>query len=799
MIPFFTQKARWSVFEPKDTPPELGAYSRPMRLAMEKRGLTCPEVIRRFLHGGLGDLHSPFLLKGMEKAVDLFLETVGRKGKIRIFGDYDADGVTSAASLISFFKEYGAEADCFIPNRLEEGYGIAKEGADTAASDGISLAITVDCGISANERIRQLKESGIRTVILDHHTLPPELPDADAIVNPMNPECGYPCKHLSGVGLAFKFIQGVCERKGAPLPVKYLIPAAIGLIADLMPLKDEARIIVREGLRIMPSCRRDWPGVYELIKGQQDRITSRAISFSIAPLLNAAGRLGDCSTALNLLLAETPERAEKLARELRAINSERQRIEKKMREEIIFGLHDKIKGKRVLVESGHGLHAGVIGITSAKLAEEFGMPVFLIAVKDGIGRGSCRSSDGYNVHTMLYENSDILLTYGGHRQAGGFSIEEDKIPVLEERLRDRPPDQPLERLESDGFLTLGDVTEKAIGELEMLSPTGKENEPPVFMFRNLRVKSIERKNKNVLSAVFSDGRARREAVAFGAGHNAASFRPDSMTYSIAASLYLNDYNNEPSLRIESVIENDRNAEMALSGEAGLIKGSPGSPALIDASAVIDRIYYAAALSENGKTAVLARDQTKKAELEAAFSKRGARRTPEVLLAKEADRDDYPDDLVLTGPPFSESVYSSRLFRRCKRIHFLYGDEESEFEMRYLEESRPDAKKAARLAECIRLSVPAWQSLPKTAAACSGLTVDQTAYLLRIFEELGILSRDENGRARVSRTDISEEEITGSVRYGEYKRTEEGLRELQTLRGSDFAAFSERVLELIRKE
>lgn len=799
MIPFLTELSKWEIFEPdasSQISKEMACFSEPLRLALMSRGILTGADIKKFTCGTIKDLYSPFLLKGMDEACRLFIENEKSKGKVRIFGDYDVDGLTSSASLIKFCSENGIDCDCFIPNRLEEGYGVSQKGTDTAKEDGIALAITADCGISADKQIKTLKEAGIRTIILDHHTLPAVLPEADAIVNPMNPECGYPCKYLSGVGIVLKFIQAICEKKGLPFPEKYLIPAAIGLIGDIMPLKDETRIIVREGLSRISSCKEQWPFIFSMAK-RESEITSRTVSWSIAPLLNGAGRLGDCSPALMALLAESEEEGTEYEKKLKEFKDRRKDIEEKMREGIIFSPKTDLLRHRVMIEYGEKLHAGMLGITAAKLVDQYSMPVFLIALKDGIGRGSARSGEGYNIHSMLSDNKDLLLTYGGHVQAGGFSIKEENIPAFIERICMREPDMPPEKYKCDGTLQLGRLSEYAINELSLLNPSGKDNEEPVFMFKNISIVSKIRRKQSI-SLLLSDGKTRIDAIAFGQAAHIDHIKEDIARYDIAAEPYINDHSGfrKPSLKIKSIIYPDNNA--ILSAEGKLPENKDGRPLIINASYIKDKIAYASRIAELSKAAAIAADNSRKTYLEKKFGKSSGI-APSLLNAKSLPEDEKFDDIFITGPLFSDAVLYSQIIKNSKRIHFLYEKEDIERERRFLDECRPDARKINETLSIIRsgnFSEGPSLALEISKSSHGMITRGAAVYAVKILFEMGKISRRGDGKLNAAKGSASQSEIESSKSFMTYSETERKFESEQSLYLKSFEKFASGISERI---
>ncbi|MFO0937297.1 MAG: single-stranded-DNA-specific exonuclease RecJ, partial [Gemmataceae bacterium] len=411
------------------------------------RGINQAGEAKRFLDGTLSELHNPHSLPNVPDAADRILQAVLDRKKICIFGDYDADGVTGTAILMTLFRALGHTATYYVPNRMEEGYGVNTEALDTLKADGIELVITVDCGIASLAEADHAKAIGLDFIVTDHHEMKDSLPAASCLVHPRLPGSAYPFDGLSGAGVAFKLAWAVAMRASGservtPILREYLLDAtglaALGLVADVMPLRDENRILVRKGLdRLVakPSI-----GMNALVVasglGDAKSIKAEDVAYKLAPRLNAAGRLGCARLVVELLTTENPERARELAEYLDGQNKQRQTIERKIgyqaRERITVS---QMEHEPALVLENAEWHQGVIGVVAGRLCEQYGKPTVLIATGDGLGlaSGSGRSVAGCPLHELLIECSDLLASHGGHAAAAGLKIDPKNVPAFREK------------------------------------------------------------------------------------------------------------------------------------------------------------------------------------------------------------------------------------------------------------------------------------------------------------------------------------------------------------------------------
>ena len=393
------------------------------------RGITGEEEIEIFLNPKRNNFHNPFLLNDMEKAVDRIIKAIETKEKTIIYGDYDVDGITSITVLKKFLNERGLQVDYYIPNRLDEGYGLNDEAIKKIAEQGYTLMITVDCGISGIEEVKKATSYGIETIITDHHEQLETLPEAYAIVNPKRKDNTYPFRGLAGVGVVFKVIQAISQKLNLDEKeyLKYLDIVCIGTISDIVPLVDENRVIAKLGLMLV-KCTKNI-GLRELIKETgYKNVDSFMVSFGIAPRINACGRMGKQEEALELFLTDDYEKACTITKNLNQYNLQRQEIEKNIFDQAIEELQkENIDNLNSIVLAGENWHHGVIGIVASRITEKYFKPTILIGIENEIGKGSGRSVPGFDLHDALAQSAEYLEKYGGHEMAVGLSLNKDKI------------------------------------------------------------------------------------------------------------------------------------------------------------------------------------------------------------------------------------------------------------------------------------------------------------------------------------------------------------------------------------
>lgn len=461
------------------------------------RGMSEPDAALDFLAVDT-PLSDPMQMKDMDKACARILRALDEGETIVIFGDYDVDGVTATALLYQHLKSMGADVKCMLPNREGEGYGLNRKTVDSIYKRGYRLIVTVDNGISAVEEADYVDQLGMELIITDHHLPPAQLPKAVAIVDPMRSDDTSPFKGLSGAGVAFK----LCAALDGCSPEEMLDIcgdlASMGTIADVMPLIGENRTLVSAGLQMLQNSER--PGIQALLETTGlagKNITAENVSFSLAPRINAAGRMDSAVTALQLVLCEDEERAAELAEKLGEANQNRQKIEQDIAAAVQAQLDadDTIAEDRVVLVWGRGWHPGVIGIVASRLVEQLGRPVVVISIdENGEGRGSGRSMGGLNLHDCIASCEDILIRYGGHAMAAGLSVEEQNLPALRRRMnawaRREAPVLKRPVLQPDLSIQLDKTTLDAVRALDRLSPLGSSNPAPLFLLENAVVEGV---------------------------------------------------------------------------------------------------------------------------------------------------------------------------------------------------------------------------------------------------------------------------------------------------------------------
>ena len=483
---------KWHIADPH---PEAAArltaagYPCLVSAVLASRGIGTAEEAAAFLEHEQRLTYSPFLMADMDKAVARVQQALAAHEKIAVFGDYDVDGITATCILVDYLQSRGADVLHYIPRRIEDGYGLSCDAIEGLYRRGARLLITVDCGITGVEEVDFANSLGMDVVITDHHECKETLPRAAAVVDPHRPDCPYPFKHLAGCGVALKLALalGGPDREEA-LFARYCTLAAIGTVADVMQMSGENRTIVSRGLAAIEHS--DFIGLHALLKeaGLTGReITSVQIGFVLAPRINAAGRMGAADKAAELLLCTDPAEAERMARDLCALNRERQNVEQTIysqAEEMIARLPDRDRSALVLESSRW--HQGVVGIVASRLSEKYSRPSFMIHLNGATGKGSCRSWGGFNLFAALESCKDLLLGFGGHELAAGFTIEEGNIPAFRERMNDyarsfRGGEAPVSVLDVDVAITHPSaVTLEELEALSALEPYGSGNARPVF-------------------------------------------------------------------------------------------------------------------------------------------------------------------------------------------------------------------------------------------------------------------------------------------------------------------------------
>jgi single-stranded-DNA-specific exonuclease len=530
----------------------------PVARLLCQRGLGDAELARRFLNPTLDHLHDPMALADMRVAVDRIMAAVARKERIAIHGDYDVDGVTSTVILRRLLELLGADVIHFIPERLRDGYGLQPAAIDRLHADGVSLVVSVDCGIRGAEAALRARALGVDLIITDHHEPDTQLPPAHAVINPKRRDCTYPDKYLAGVGVALKLVQALCRQTGrdAWLP-GFVKIAAIGTLADVVPLVGENRVIAKVGLDLL-SRGPHKSGLRSLldVAGLSGKaIDSYHISFMVAPRLNAAGRMSTPDLATRLLLASDEaliEETRALAAELDGENLRRQQEEADIvaAARKIVQTDPDIGARSVLVVAGEGWHRGVIGIVASKLVDVFYRPAIVLSLEDGVAHGSCRSIAGFDMLAALERCAHMLVRFGGHKQAAGLTLEADRVrefraavnAVADETLG---PEDLVPRLRIDGDLGFRGITSRVADGVAALAPFGAGNPRPVFAARQVEIVDGPRKLKerHLKFALKQEGRVFR-AIAWRAAERHDDLARHRGALDVAFSLEQNQYNGE---------------------------------------------------------------------------------------------------------------------------------------------------------------------------------------------------------------------------------------------------------------
>jgi len=523
-----------------------------------QRGLSDPDLAARFLKPALDQLHDPLALADMPVAVERILAAVARKERIAIHGDYDVDGVTSTVILRRALELIGGDVVHFIPERLRDGYGLQPVAIERLHAEGVSLVISVDCGIRGADAALRARELGIDLIITDHHEPDAALPAALAVINPKRRDCPYPDKNLAGVGVALKLVQALCARAGRD----HLLPgfvkvAAIGTLADVVPLVGENRVIAKIGLELL-SRGPHKVGLRSLIDicGLSGKtIDSFHIAFMLAPRVNAAGRMSTPDIATRLLLASDEklgEEARALAMQLDAENVRRQEEEAQIlaAAKKIVQTDPDVGARSVLVVAGEGWHRGVIGIVASKLVDAFNRPAIVLSIEGEMAHGSCRSISGFDMLAALERSSHLLARFGGHKQAAGLTLEAARVRELRIAVNDVAdetlgPEDLMPRLRIDGDLSFRGISGDVAAGVAALAPFGAGNPRPVFAARGVEIVDGPRKLKerHLKMALKQDGRIFR-AVAWRAAERHDYLTEHRAALDVAFSLEQNEFGGE---------------------------------------------------------------------------------------------------------------------------------------------------------------------------------------------------------------------------------------------------------------
>ena len=550
---------KWQIYQVEDYKVEKlqKKYNINKLLAtiLANRGITEEEQIEKFLKPKRSDFYNPYGMPDMNIAVERIIEAIENKEKTIIYGDYDVDGITSVTVLKSFLEERGLQVGIYIPNRLEEGYGLNKKAVEYIAEQKYSLMITVDCGISAVEEVRYANQLGIQTIITDHHEPGNELPDALAVVDAKRKDNKYQCRNLAGVGVVFKLIQAIGIKMGLEEKeyLKYLDIVCVGTISDIVPLTDENRVIVKLGLKLVQQTRN--LGLRSILQvSGYNKIDSITISFGIAPRINACGRMGHQEEALKLFLSKDINEVNELTQKLNEYNKTRQEIEKKIFEDAAIQIEKNgLANKNTRVLMGENWHHGVIGIVASKITEMYFKPSILLCEEEGCGKGSGRSIPGFDLYEALTECKETIEKFGGHAMAVGINVKKDKLEEFKEKLEQISKEKNIEEivpiLKIDAQISLDEINKEMVNSLKELEPFGEENKNPLFVFKNLKIDSIRALSEGKhLKLTLKDSKNIVNAIGFNLGELVNEYKIGDKI-DVVGNLEINSFNGVDNIQI----------------------------------------------------------------------------------------------------------------------------------------------------------------------------------------------------------------------------------------------------------
>ena len=550
---------KWQVYEVNEEKVEKiskeNNINKLIATILANKGIEKKEDIYKYLSPTRNDFHDPYQMPDMEKAVNRILKAKENKEKVIIYGDYDVDGITSITVLKSFLHDIGIEASYYIPNRLNEGYGLNIPAVEKIASEGYNLMIKVDCGISCIEEIKKANELGIQVIVTDHHEVGETLPDAIAVVDCKRKDNKYPCRDLAGVGVAFKLSQALSIKLGLDEKeyLKYLDIVCIGTISDIVPLVDENRVISKLGLLLVNQTKNIGLKQILNISGYQN-IDSTAVSFGVAPRLNACGRMGHAEEALKLFLSKDIEEVQELSISLNNYNKTRQDTEKEIYEDALLKIKkDGLDKNRVIVVAGNNWHHGVIGIVSSKITEMYFKPSILLCLEDNIAKGSGRSIPGFDLHDALSKCQNTLDKFGGHSMAVGLSLKKENLEEFKSEFEKIAEEQHTENIipviNIDAKVNLSEINKEMVESLKMLEPFGEANKMPIFLIKNLKIDSIRALSEGKhLKLTLKDNNVIVNAIGFNMGSLADEYRIGDKI-DVVGMLEINTFNGVQNIQI----------------------------------------------------------------------------------------------------------------------------------------------------------------------------------------------------------------------------------------------------------
>ncbi|WP_106829184.1 single-stranded-DNA-specific exonuclease RecJ [Parabacteroides pacaensis] len=532
-------------------------------LLLVQRGITSIEEARKFFRPSLADLHDPFLMPNMEKAVKRLNRALGNKEKILIYGDYDVDGTTAVSLVYKFLRPYSSSLDYYIPDRYDEGYGISNKGIDYAAENGFTLVISLDCGIKAIEKIEYAKSKGIDFIICDHHMPDNKLPDAVAVLDAKRSDSIYPYEHLSGCGVGFKFMQAFAQSNNFPFSdlEKLLDLTAVSIASDIVPITGENRILAYYGLKQInsnPSV--GLKGIIDVCGLSGKEITISDIVFKIGPRINASGRMMNGREAVELLLAKDVAIAKEKSENINQYNEDRRELDKKITDEanaIIEGFQD-IEDRKAIIVFNPDWHKGVIGIVASRLTEKYYRPAVVLTQSTGLITGSARSVTGFDIYKAIECCRDLLENFGGHTYAAGLSLKAENLEAFKKRFEEIAaneiiPEQMTPQIDIDATLDFKEINAKFVSDLKKMSPFGPDNQKPIFCTDKVRdygtSKLVGKELEHLkLELIDSNSHNPIHAIAFGM-HEHNKHIKDMNPFSICYTVEENTYNGNTSIQL----------------------------------------------------------------------------------------------------------------------------------------------------------------------------------------------------------------------------------------------------------
>jgi single-stranded-DNA-specific exonuclease len=728
------------------------------------RGVTDAVHGRAYLDPGLETCHDPFLMRDMPAAVDLLEEALARREPIFVHGDYDVDGVSATVLLVQGLRRLGAEVRYHVPHRVGEGYGVSLAAVEQAALNGARLLLTCDCGSSSLQAVETARRCGMRVILSDHHQLPEVLPVPDAFLNPNLPDCPYPEKNLCGTGVAWKLLAALHQHRGLPLPLESLDLVALATIADVVPLQGENRALVQAGLQALARLER--PGLAALVgQCRLDRtaLSAQSVAFSLAPRLNAAGRLDSADLAVDLLLDQDPERCLVRAGELDELNTRRQEVEQAIRRAIADLLEREPSRleRAVLVEAGEGWHHGVLGITAARLVEQFERPVFVATLEGELARGSARAPLGMDLFAAMSRCSEVFVKFGGHARAAGFTVEASRLDEMRERLAEAVRELGQEALPRavDFELPLRRIELPLVRELQRLEPLGEGNRRPLFLAREVHFEKVRQVGREGAHASFlaCQGEVCLKGIAFRQGAHAEEMASGDLSFDVLYTVEEDTWNGEsrPQVVIEAILQPDPAVLEVLGAAArptgpGLETSRPQTgPTLVDSRRVRNRQRYLQALRSRSGDLLLVAANPSQAE-----KVRQRLEDPGFLVAcfEDLPPGPGPQEVLFLAPPPRLEVLDHPALSSARRIHLLFGRDQMERQRQRVRVLCLDRERMVRiwkvLAQRAGSGTLAESELEKVAREVGQDTHPVTVrQAIRVLEELGLACWELSGGQR----------------------------------------------------